>query len=76
MATFESWISRVTDSVAAWRGVEESVTVSVNVKVPAASGVPDSSPPELSDIPSGSVPVTLQIKGAMPPMGETNVNLS
>jgi hypothetical protein len=56
--------------------VEESVTVSVNVKVPANSGVPDSCPRELSDIPSGNVPVTLQIKGAMPPMGETNVNFS
>jgi len=67
-------MSRVTDSVAAWCGLEESVTVSVKKKVPAVIGVPYSRPAGLSDRPGGSVPVALQLKGPMPPVGGKNVN--
>ena len=37
-------------------GVAESVTVTLNEKVPKAVGVPDSTPAELSVIPVGSAP--------------------
>jgi hypothetical protein len=38
-------------------GVAESVTVTVNEKVPKAVGVPDSKPAELSVIPAGTAPL-------------------
>ena len=43
--------------VAVFVGVEESVTVTVNVKLPVPEGVPFSTPPLLSSSPGGSVPL-------------------
>jgi hypothetical protein len=46
----------------------ESVAVMVNVAVPAAVGVPEKTPAELSMRPLGSVPaVTVQVYGGVPP---------
>src|SRR4029077_4475493 len=74
MMSGESLMSRVTDSVAAWCGLEESVTVSVKEKVPAFIGVPSSCPAGLSDKPGGNVPVSLHANGPMPPVGAAKVN--
>jgi hypothetical protein len=43
--------------VAVFVGVEESVTVAVNVKLPVPVGVPFSTPPLLRVSPGGSVPL-------------------
>jgi hypothetical protein len=55
--------------VAVCCGVEESVTVAVNVKVPALVGVPLKSPRLLNPKPGGSVPlVTVALNGCRPPV--------
>lgn len=47
----------------------ESITCGVKLNVPAAVGVPDITPVEEAKVkPGGSVPVTLQVKGAVPPL--------
>ena len=66
-------MSSVTDSFADEFGLDESVTVTVKEKVPAVVGVPDSRPSGLTDMPWGSAPVSLQVKGPTPPLGATNV---
>jgi hypothetical protein len=43
--------------VAVFVGVEESLTVTVNVKVPVPEAVPFNTPPLLSPSPGGSVPL-------------------
>jgi hypothetical protein len=43
--------------VAVFVGVEESVTVTANVKLPVPEGVPFSTPPLLRLRPGGSVPL-------------------
>ncbi len=50
----------------------ESVTFTVNAKVPAAAGVPASAPVALSDRPAGSVPpATDQLYPPEPPVAES-----
>ena len=46
----------------------ESVTCGVKGNVPVADGVPEITPDELRLRPVGSVPVKLQVKGAVPPV--------
>ena len=70
-----SLIRSVTDSFAAWFGLDESVTVSVREKVPAVNGVPDSRPFVLSDMPTGRAPLSVQVNGPIPPVGATNVKV-
>ena len=54
-------------AVAILAGVEESVTVTVKLEVPAAVGVPEITPAPLNVRPAGSVPdVTAQVYGAVP----------
>ncbi len=54
--------------VAVFVGVEESVTVTVNVKLPVPDAVPLRTPPLLSNSPGGSVPlVTVALYGCVPP---------
>jgi hypothetical protein len=49
-------------AVAVWAGLAESVTVTVNEKVPLAVAVPEIAPPELSTKPVGRLPdVTLHV---------------
>jgi hypothetical protein len=69
----ESLISSATVSFATWFGLDESVTVSVNEKVPAVIGVPDSRPFGLSDMPGGRAPLSIQVNGPRPPVGATKV---
>ncbi len=50
-------------------GVVESVALTVKLLVPAVVGVPVMAPVlALSDRPTGSVPVMLQVTGAVPPL--------
>ena len=54
----------------AWKPAEEeSVAVTVKLKVPVAVGVPDKTPAPLSDNPAGGAPaVTAKAYGAVPPV--------
>ena len=45
-----------------------SVAFTVKVKLPAAVGVPDSTPALLSVRPVGRVPVTVKVLAAVPPV--------
>ena len=47
-----------------------SVTVTVNAKFPAAEGVPEITPAELSDKPAGSDPVAVKELVPAPPLEE------
>ena len=50
-------------------GVEESVANTVNVAVPAAVGVPETTPPEDSANPAGSAPTLIEyVNGGRPPV--------
>src|SRR5215469_14199546 len=69
-------MSSVTNSFAAWFGLDELVTVSVKEKVPGSIGVPDSRPFGLSDIPGGRAPLSVQVNGPpRPPFGGTNMKV-
>jgi len=68
-------ITKVAAKVAVCAGDPESVTVTVNEVVPAAVGVPESTPAVLSVRPAGSVPVvTAQVSAPVPPVA-TSVKL-
>jgi hypothetical protein len=67
MTIADSLIWRLTDSLAASGGMEESVTVTETGYVPAAAGVPNNSPEALSVRPGGREPDSLQRKGGVPP---------
>ena len=55
--------------VAVWAGVEESVTIAVNVKLPAPEGVPLRIALLLKTKPGGSAPlVTVALYGCVPPV--------
>src|SRR5215470_10267351 len=76
ITTGESLMTSVTDSIATWCGLDELVTVSVKKKVPGCSGVPDSRPSGLSDIPGGRAPLSVQVNGPpRPPLGGTNMKV-
>jgi hypothetical protein len=62
----ESLILRVTDALDVSVGIDESLTVTEMVYVPAVAGTPDSCPEALSVKPGGSDPA-VQLKGAVPP---------
>ena len=49
------------------RGLVESLTLAVKVKVPARVGVPDRKPEWLRVMPRGRAPLLLQVYGAVPP---------
>jgi len=62
-------ITRVAARVALCGVDSESVALTVNVLVPAAVGVPESTPAELNARPAGRVPaLTVQAYGDVPPL--------
>jgi hypothetical protein len=68
----ESLTLRLTGTLVARGGRDESLTLTVIGYVPAFSGLPDSSPAALSVIPGGIGPVSDHVIGGVPPEA-TNV---
>ena len=57
-----------------WRGLELSCTLTLIGNDPACPGVPESTPPVLRVMLLGSVPVSLHVKDAWPPLVTVKVN--
>ena len=66
-------ILRFTGRVPVSAGIDESATSTVNAYVPAVTGVPVSSPAELSTSPGGNAPVSDQVNGGAPPLATVNL---
>ena len=63
----ESLMSRFTGALSLSGGMDESVTVTEIRYVPAVAGVPESWPEGLKARPGGRAPVSLQLRGGVPP---------
>jgi hypothetical protein len=63
----ESLTFKLTGTLAARGGMDESVTVTEKGYVPAVAGIPESCPETLSVRPGGKGPDSLQLNGGAPP---------